>query len=106
MFWVLILYPEAGMVRKMNCYRIIGLQSTFWVYVLPGAINAIYLVIMRTYMEHLLSESDEAAVLDDAYTGSNQRLVLFCILCIPILTFSLFYRKYYMSDVKIGEVKR
>ncbi|MCQ2483354.1 MAG: hypothetical protein MJ153_07720 [Clostridia bacterium] len=44
----------------MNCYRIIGLQSTLWVYVLPGAINAIYLVIMRTYIEHLLSESDEA----------------------------------------------
>ncbi len=63
-FWVLTFYLDVGIIPKMIYYRSIGLVPSFWVYVLPVAINALYLVFMRTYMECLPQELNEAAVLD------------------------------------------
>lgn len=182
-FWALTFYLDAGMVPRLIYYKAIGLAPSFWVYVIPGAINAIYLVVLRTYMEHLPPELDEAAILDGAgyrqrfteavlpqckpivatvalftastqwyswldsllynrlnieydtlayqyfknsplvmeihvsgtiphpraldiiFTVESRESVLFCMLCIPILFFSVFCRKYYMTDIKFEGVK-
>lgn len=180
LFWVITFYIEPGIVPKVIYYKKIGLAPSFWVYVIPGAINAIYLVVFRTYMEHLPPELDEAAIMEGAgywkrfikitlpqckpivatvalFTASAQwyswidthlynRLnekyytlayryfanfpshllidavngrsleyayrnaeysesVLFCLLSIPIVILSLFCRRYFMPDIKIGDVK-
>ncbi len=65
-FWVLTFFLDAGIIPKIFYYNIIGLIPSFWVYVLPMAINALYLVLMRSYMEGLPQELNEAAVLDGA----------------------------------------
>lgn len=65
--------------------------NTIWAIVLPGAINAWYMVIMRTFFQQLPEELFESAYLD----GAND-LIIFTRIVLPlsvptIATMILFY---------------
>ncbi|MNV78389.1 L-arabinose transport system permease protein AraQ [compost metagenome] len=55
----------------------LNLLNTFWVYVIPGMINAFFLILMKTYFEQLPLELEEAAMVEGAgYFKIFWRIVL------------------------------
>ena len=70
--------------------RMLGLTNTFWIYVIPAAISVYNMVLVKTNIEGMGPEIEEAALLDGAgYLTRFFRIVL--PLQVPILaTVSLF----------------
>lgn len=66
LFWVVTMYVNGGMIPIFLLYRNLGLTGTFWVYVVPGAVSAWNMLVMRTYMQGLPDSLEESAQLDGA----------------------------------------
>ncbi|MBQ7776754.1 MAG: carbohydrate ABC transporter permease [Lachnospiraceae bacterium] len=66
LFWVITMYVNGGMIPTFLLYRNMHLTGTFWVYVIPGAISAFNMLVMRTYMLGLPDSLEESAQLDGA----------------------------------------
>lgn len=66
LFWVITMYVNGGMIPTFLLYRNMHLTGTFWVYVVPGAISAFNMLVMRTYMLGLPDSLEESAQLDGA----------------------------------------
>ncbi len=76
---------SAGMVPGyLLIVKYLHLNNTIWVYILPGLINAYYLIVIRTNYKSLPEELIEAAKID----GAGELFVCFKIvmpLCKPVL---------------------
>lgn len=66
LFWVITMYAQAGLVPTLQLYRYMHLTKSFWVYVIPGLISALYLMVIRTYMQGIPDSLEEAAQLEGA----------------------------------------
>lgn len=66
LFWVVTMYVNGGMIPVFLLYRNLHLTGTFWVYVVPGAISAFNMLVLRTYMQGLPDSLEESAQLDGA----------------------------------------
>lgn len=66
LFWVITMYVNGGLIPVFLLYRNLGLTGTFWVYVVPSAISAWNMLVMRTYMLGLPDSLEESAQLDGA----------------------------------------
>ncbi len=66
LFWVITMYVNGGLIPTFLLYRNMNLTGTFWVYVIPGAISAFNMLVMRTYMLGLPDSLEESAQLDGA----------------------------------------
>lgn len=66
LFWVITMYVNGGLIPVFLLYRNLGLTGTFWVYVIPGAISAFNMLVLRTYMQGLPDSLEESAQLDGA----------------------------------------
>ena len=90
LFWVITMYVNGGMIPTFLLYRNLKLTGTFWVYIIPGAISAFNMLVMRTYMEGLPESLEESAQLD----GAGYMTIFFKIispLCKPVYaTIALF----------------
>jgi putative aldouronate transport system permease protein len=79
------LIPQFLLVRSLNMY------NKIWALVIPGAISAWNLIIMRTLFQSMPAELDESAYLD----GANDFVVLFRIVLplskAALATIGLFY---------------
>ena len=83
LFWVITMYVNGGMIPIFLLYRNLGLTGTFWVYVVPGAVSAWNMLVMRTYMQGLPDSLEESAQLDGAgYMTIFARIV--SPLCKPV----------------------
>ena len=83
-YFVFTMYFSGGMIPVFLLIKALGLLGNFWVYILPGLSNAFYLVLIRTYMEGLPVDLEEAALIDGAgYFLIYVRIVL--PLCLPVL---------------------
>jgi putative aldouronate transport system permease protein len=84
------LYVSGGLIPFFLLIRDLNLMNTFWVYVLPGIINAFYVFMIRSYMDGLPYELQESAKLD----GANDFTIFLRVvlpLCTPVLaTIALF----------------
>ena len=89
-FVVITRYFSAGMIPEYLNNRMLGLNNSFWVYVIPAAISVYNMVLVKTNIEGMGPEIEEAALLDGAgYLTRFFRIVL--PLQVPILaTVSLF----------------
>ena len=89
-FVVITMYFSAGMIPEYLNNRMLGLTNTFWIYVIPAAISVYNMVLVKTNIEGMGPEIEEAALLDGAgYLTRFFRIVL--PLQVPILaTVSLF----------------
>lgn len=80
-----------GMIPNYYLERTLGLLNSPWALILPGAISAWYLIIMKNFINTIPDSLEESAVID----GANEIIVLFKIifpLSAPaIATFALFY---------------
>jgi putative aldouronate transport system permease protein len=78
------MYINAGIIPWYITMKSLGLKDNFLLYVLPSAIVAFYLVLIKTYIEQIPDSMEESAMID----GANVITIFFRIilpLCIPVL---------------------
>jgi putative aldouronate transport system permease protein len=89
-FYVLTMYVSGGMIPTLLLLKNLGLTNTFWVYIIPGAMSAFNMIVIRTYMKGLSDSLVESAQMD----GAGHMKIFFQIilpLCKPVLaTVALF----------------
>ncbi|MFS0880369.1 carbohydrate ABC transporter permease [Metabacillus niabensis] len=87
---VLTLYFSGGLIPGYMLMRELSLINSFWVYVLPGMVNAFNIIIVRSFMDGLPYSLQESAKID----GANDFSIFWRIvlpLCTPVLaTIALF----------------
>lgn len=83
-FTIVSMYLGAGLIPWYLTMRAYGLQNNFLLYVLPGAISAFFVMLIKTYIEQLPASLEESAIIDGAgYFTIFIRIIL--PLCMPIL---------------------
>lgn len=89
-FTVITMYFSAGMIPEYLNNKMLGLNNSFWIYVISAAISVYNMVLIKTNIEAMGPELEESAYLDGAgYLKRFFRIVL--PLQTPILaTVSLF----------------
>lgn len=89
-FLALTMYFSGGLVPMYILMRQLNLIGTFWVYILPGAVSAFNVFVIRSFMDGLPYALQESAKLD----GANDFTIYYKIimpLCKPVLaTIALF----------------
>jgi len=65
-FMVVTMYVGAGLIPFFLTMRAYGLNNSFLVYVIPGALAPFNVILVKTYMESLPSSLEEAAIMDGA----------------------------------------
>lgn len=94
LFWVVTMYVNGGLIPTFLLYRNLGLTNSFWVYVIPGAVSAFNMLVMRTFMNGIPESLEESAQLDGAgYMTIFVRII--SPLCKPVYaTIALFVAVY------------
>jgi putative aldouronate transport system permease protein len=91
LFVVFTLFFSSGLIPLYMVIHSLGMVNTVWAILIPTAINAFYMILMRTFFENIPEEIFEAAKVD----GSGEFHTLFKIvmpLSMPIMaTMFLFY---------------
>lgn len=65
-FTVITMYFSAGMIPEYLNNRMLGLNNTFWVYVIPASISVYNMILIKTNIESMGPELEESAYLDGA----------------------------------------
>ena len=65
-FIVFSMYFSAGMLPVYLNIMDLGLNRTFWVYLLPYAVNVYEMILIRTFIQGQPKALEESAVLDGA----------------------------------------
>lgn len=90
LFFVVTMYFSGGLIPTYMVIKSFGLLDNFLVFLLPGAYNVYWMILIRTYIDNIPSSLFEAAKLD----GANDIHVFFKVVipsCIPVLaTIALF----------------
>ena len=87
---VLSMYINAGLIPTYFLVRRLGMVNSFWVYVVPGVVNAFNFVVMRTYMRSIPESIIESARMD-GYGDFYIFIRIILPLCLPVLaTIGLF----------------
>jgi putative aldouronate transport system permease protein len=90
MIMILSMYVNAGLIPTYFLIKNLGLLNSFWVYIIPGIVNAFNFVVMRTYMRTFPESFIESARID----GCGEFFIFIRIvlpLCLPVLaTIGLF----------------
>ncbi len=85
------MFFSGGMIPTYIVVSGLGITNTYWAVILPGAISAYYLMIVKNFFQNIPAELEESAYLD----GCNDLSALWRIalpLSLPVMaTFSLFY---------------
>lgn len=83
-FVIITMYINAGLIPWYMVMKAYHLQNNFLLYILPGAVNAYYIVLIKTYMESLPKELEESAKIDGAGMFRIFGQIIFP-LCKPII---------------------
>ena len=87
---IFTMYVSGGLIPTYLTYRAYGLMNNFLVYLLPAAISAFNVLVMRAFIYSIPFELTESAKID----GASEYLILFTIifpLSLPVLaTIGLF----------------
>lgn len=90
-FILFTMFFSGGMIPSYYLVRSLGLLNTLWALILPGAVSAYNLILMKNFISTIPESLEESAVID----GASEITVLFRII-IPlstpaIATFTLFH---------------
>jgi putative aldouronate transport system permease protein len=98
LFIVFTMLFNGGIIPGYLLVKNIGLLDTEWSLIIPGLINAFYLMIVKSFFEQLPEAIDEAARIDGA--GEIAILVRIVIpLSVPIIaTIGLFYAVWHWNS--------
>lgn len=88
---VFTMFFSGGLIPEYLLVKTMKLTNSIWALVLPGMINAFYLIILKTFFSSIPDELEESARIDgSSHFGTLIRIVL--PLSLPVLaTLSLFY---------------
>jgi putative aldouronate transport system permease protein len=87
---ILSMYINAGLIPTYFLILRLGMVGTFWVYIIPGIVNAFNFVVMRTYMRSIPESIIESARID-GYGDFYIFIRIIFPLCLPVLaTIGLF----------------
>jgi putative aldouronate transport system permease protein len=88
---VFTMFFSGGLIPEYLLVKTLKLTNTIWALILPGMINAFYLIILKTFFSSIPEELEESARIDgSSHFGTLIRIVL--PLSLPVLaTLSLFY---------------
>ncbi|MBA2939131.1 carbohydrate ABC transporter permease [Paenibacillus sp. CGMCC 1.16610] len=88
---VFTMFFSGGLIPEYLLVKSLKLTNTIWSLVLPGMINAFYLIILKSFFSSIPEELEESARIDgSSHFGTLFRIVL--PLSLPVLaTLSLFY---------------
>ena len=83
LFWVITMYVNGGLIPTFLLFKGLHLTNSFWVYVIPGMVNAFNMLVIRTYMNGIPDSLEESAQLDGAgYTTIFTKII--SPLCKPV----------------------
>ena len=81
---IVSMYINAGLIPWYLTMRTIGLKDSFLVYILPTAVSAYSMILIKTYMESITAGIEESAMIDGAgYFTIYWRIVM--PICKPVL---------------------
>lgn len=84
------MYVNAGLIPSYFLIRSLGMVNSYWVYIVPGIINAFNFVVMRTYMKSIPESILESARID-GYGDFYIFIRIVLPLCLPVIaTIGLF----------------
>jgi putative aldouronate transport system permease protein len=87
---VLSMYINAGLIPSFLLIRSLGMVNSFFVYIVPGIVNAFNFIVMRTYMRTVPESIIESARID-GYGEFYIFIRIILPLCLPVLaTIGLF----------------
>jgi putative aldouronate transport system permease protein len=81
---ILSMYINAGLIPTFLLIRNLGMVNSFWVYIVPGIINAFNFIVMRTYMRTIPESIIESASID-GYGDFYIFIRIILPLCLPVL---------------------
>jgi ABC-type glycerol-3-phosphate transport system permease component len=74
---IITMYASGGMIPTYLLMRVYGLNNTFLIYILPSAVSAYYVVLIKTFIESLPPSLEESAIIDGAgYTRVYWNIIL------------------------------
>ena len=83
LFWVITMYVNGGLIPTFLLFKGLHLTNSFWVYVIPGMVNAFNMLVIRTYMNGIPDSLEGSAQLDGAgYTTIFTKII--SPLCKPV----------------------
>lgn len=83
-FFVVTMYINAGTIPWFLTMKMFGLYNNFLLYVLPTAVTAFFVILLKTYFESIPAEIQESAEIDGAGTLTIYAMILLP-LCKPVL---------------------
>ncbi|SFE59179.1 putative aldouronate transport system permease protein [Paenibacillus catalpae] len=87
---VITMYFNAGLIPWYITMKMIGLQNNFLLYVLPSAVGAFYIILLKTFIEQLPASLEESAMLDGANYFTIFRKIVFPLSMPIIATIAVF----------------
>jgi putative aldouronate transport system permease protein len=81
---VMTMYLNAGLIPTYILMKKIGLMNRFWIYVIPTAVSAYFLILIKTYIEQIPASLEESAMVDGANYFTVFARIIFPI-CTPII---------------------
>ncbi len=63
---IVTMYVSGGLIPTYLIYRMYGLTNNFLVYILPSAVSAYNVILIKTFIEQLPASLEEAAMIDGA----------------------------------------
>lgn len=76
---VITMYVGGGLIPTFLVMKALGLNNTFWIYIIPGLLGAYNVILIRTFMENTPASLEESAKIDGA-----GYLTIFFKIIIPI----------------------
>lgn len=81
---IITMYINAGFIPYYLTIRAVGLKNSFLVYVIPGAVSAYFIILVKTYIESIPHVMQESAEIDGAGILTIFSRIIFP-LCLPIM---------------------
>jgi multiple sugar transport system permease protein/putative aldouronate transport system permease protein len=81
---IITMYISGGLIPTYLIMRAYGLTNNFFVYILPAAVSAYNVILIKTFIEQLPASLEEAAMIDGAGYFTTYTRVIFP-LCVPII---------------------
>ena len=63
---IITMYLNAGLIPWFITMKSYHLGNTFWLYIIPGIINAYYVILIKTFIEQIPASLEESAMIDGA----------------------------------------
>lgn len=87
---IVTMYVGGGLIPTYLIYRSYGLTNSFLVYILPSAVSAYNVILVKTFVEQLPGALEEAAMIDGAGYMTTFVRIIFPLIIPIVATIAIF----------------